>query len=43
MVNVWIDELTPCLRDATTGELIPTEVIQIVRKSFLAKYNESNG
>ena len=43
MINVWIDELTPCLKDAATGELIPTEVIQIVRKSFLSKYNESNG
>ena len=38
MINVWIDEMTPCLKDAKTGEIIPTEVIRIVRKSFLSKY-----
>lgn len=43
MINVWIDEMTPCLKDAKTGEIIPTEVIRIVRKSFLSKYNRSNG
>ena len=37
MINVWIDEMTPCLKDAKTGEIIPTEVIRIVRKSFLSK------
>ena len=35
MVNVWIDEFTPCLKDAYTGELVQTEVIRIKRKSFL--------
>ena len=43
MINVWIDELTPCLKDAVTGEFVPTEVIRIVRKSFLNKYTQSNG
>ena len=43
MINVWIDEMTPCLKDAVTGEYIPTEVIRIVRKSFLNKFNRSNG
>ena len=43
MVNVYIDELTPCLKDAKTGELVQTEVIRIKRKSFLKKYNKSNG
>ncbi|MGN1189506.1 MAG: hypothetical protein ACI4SL_03825 [Candidatus Ornithospirochaeta sp.] len=43
MINVWIDEMTPCLKDAKTGEIIPTEVIRIVRKSFLSKYNRNNG
>ena len=43
MINVWIDELTPCLKDARTGEILPTEVIRIVRKSFLEKYNKSSG
>lgn len=43
MINVWIDELTPCLKDATTGEMISTEVLRVVRKSFLEKYNEKTG
>lgn len=43
MINVIIDEFTPCLKDARTGELVQTEVIRIRRKSFLKKYNKRNG
>lgn len=43
MINVYIDEFTPCLKDTSTGELVQTEVIQIKRKSFLKKYNQKNG
>ena len=43
MINVFIDEITLCLSDAKTGELVQTEVIQITRKSFLKKYNKKNG
>lgn len=43
MINVWIDEFTPCLKDNKTGELVQTEVIRIKRKSFLKKYNKKNG
>ena len=43
MINVLIDEFTPCLKDARTGELVQTEVIRIKRKSFLKKYNKKNG
>lgn len=43
MVNVWIDELTPCLKDNDTGELVNTEVVRVRRKSFLSKYNKKNG
>lgn len=43
MILVSIDEFTPCLKDAKTGEILPTEVIRIVRKSFLLKYNKQNG
>lgn len=43
MINVIIDEFTPCLKDARTGELVQTEVIRIRRKSFLKKYNKKNG
>lgn len=43
MINVLIDEFTPCLKDSKTGELVQTEVIRIRRKSFLKKYNKKNG
>ena len=43
MINVIIDEFTPCLKEAKTGELVQTEVIRIRRKSFLKKYNKKNG
>lgn len=43
MINVMIDEFTPCLKDVRTGELVQTEVIRIRRKSFLKKYNKKNG
>ena len=43
MINVIIDEFTPCLKDVNTGELVQTEVIRIKRKSFLKKYNKKNG
>ena len=42
MICVQIDELTPCLTNTETGEIMETEVIQIKRKSFLSKYNEKN-
>lgn len=43
MINVFIDEFTPCLKDTRTGEIVPTEVVRVVRKSFLKKYNRKNG
>lgn len=43
MINVVVDEFTPCLKDAKTGELVQTEVIRIRRKTFLRKYNKKNG
>lgn len=42
-IDVRIDNLTPCLKDNQTGELVDTEVIRIRRKSFLSKYNKRNG
>ena len=30
MINVWIDEFTPCLKDVLTGEIVQTEVIRIL-------------
>lgn len=42
MINVWIDEITPCLKDAETGEIVETEVVEVTRSSFLSKYNKKN-
>ena len=42
MTNVWIDELTPCLKDSVTGDIVETEVIRLYRKSFLKKFNRRN-
>ena len=43
MINVIIDEFTPCLKDAKTGELVQTEVIRVKRETFLRKYNRKTG
>lgn len=43
MITVFIDELTPCLTDNISGEIVETEVIRIKRKSFLSKYNKGTG
>ena len=43
MFTFYIDEITPCLVDNRTGDIVETEVIRIRRKSFLRKYNKNNG
>lgn len=43
MLFAYVDEFTPCLKDSRTGELVQTEVVRVVRKSFLQKYNKTNG
>ena len=43
MICVWIDDITPCLKDSFTGDIVETEVIRIRRSSFLKKFNESSG
>lgn len=43
MIYVDADELTPCLKDNLTGEIVDTEVIPITRKSVLKKFNKHNG
>ena len=43
MIVVDIDELTPCLKDNLTGEIVNTEVIPIKRRSLLSKFTKRNG
>ena len=43
MITFKIDELSPCLIDTQTGDIIETEVVQIKRKTFLSKFNKRTG
>lgn len=43
MVGVVIDDIVPCLKSSSTGELVPTEVIRIEKKVDLKKFNTRTG
>lgn len=43
MITFYIDELTPCLKNTTTGDIVDTEVVRLKRKSFLSKFNKKTG
>ena len=43
MITFKIDELTACLKDTFTGEMVETEVIEIKRKTVLSRFNSKNG
>lgn len=43
MITFKVDELTPCLKDVQTGDIVDTEVVRLKRKSFLAKFNKKTG
>ncbi|MBR3552485.1 MAG: minor capsid protein [Clostridia bacterium] len=42
IMSLRADEFVPCLKDAKTGEILPTEIRDISR-SELSKYNKRNG
>ncbi len=42
-IDIWVDELVPCLKDTTTGELKNTVVFRIESRSYLKKFREDNG
>jgi len=42
-VNVWVDEIVPCLKESATQEIKETVVFRIETKSFLEQFNEKNG
>ena len=42
-VDIWLDEIVPCLKDNETGEIKETVVFKIESRSFLKKFNEKNG
>lgn len=43
MITFKVDEIIPCLKEISTGDIYETEIIQIKRKSILRKYNEKTG
>ena len=42
-VDIWIDEIVPCLKDTETGEIKETVVFRIESRAYLKKFTESNG
>ncbi len=42
-INIWIDEIVPCLKDTETGEIKETVVFKIESRNYLKKFRESNG
>ena len=43
MITFKVDEVTPCLKEISTGDIYETEVVRIKRKSILKKYNRNTG
>lgn len=42
-LDIWIDEIVPCLRDTESGEIKETVVFKIESRSYLKKFNVENG
>ena len=42
-INIWIDEVVPCLKDTETGQLHETVVFKIESRAYLKKFQKSNG
>lgn len=43
MLDVWVDELTPCLINSKTGKIVETTVKQILDTNFLEGKTKTNG
>ena len=42
-IDIWIDDLVPCLRDTKTGELKETVVFRIESRKYLKAFSKENG
>lgn len=42
-IDIWIDEIVPCLKDTETGEIKETVVFKIESRTYLKKLQQSNG
>ena len=43
MITFRIDDVIPCIKEVSTGDIYDTEVVRIRRKSILSKYNIKTG
>ena len=42
-LDIWIDEIVPCLRDTETGEIKDTVVFKIESRAYLKKFTKKAG
>ena len=42
-LDIWIDDIVPCLRDTVTGDLMNTVVFKIESRSYLKKFKKNDG
>ena len=42
-IDIWIDEIVPCLKDTETGDIKETVVFKIQSRAYLKKFQKSNG
>lgn len=42
-IDIWIDEIVPCLKDTQTGDIKETVVFKIESRAYLKKFQKSNG
>lgn len=42
-IDIWIDEIVPCLKDTVTGEIKETVVFKIESRTYLKNFQKNNG
>ena len=42
-IDIWIDEIVPCLKDTKTSEIKETVVFKIESRNYLKKFQRANG
>lgn len=42
-LDIWIDEIVPCLKDTETGEIKDTVVFKIQSRSYLKEFKRKDG
>ena len=43
IIDIWIDEIVPCLKNVETGETEETVVLRVESRSYLRNFREDNG